>query len=271
MIGHCPPLPMDDSSYETLDLLASQLQEANLPYWLDSGALLGIARDRRIQTWEKDIDLGMEISLLPRLENVLARLALHGVQVSRSRYRGRVYAVGLRNGHRPASELLISIHLFSRQGDMLWSPQAQLYLPPPAPDVLAAPRSFAGRMLLRLVRLDRKRLRGKQASVRSQANWLRLLRHWINQQLDRAWLSQTWPMREIYVAMTWVYPRNLIMPYGGLEWRERRWPVPGRLDEYLSYRYGNWHSPRQEWWYWQDDGAILRTSPDKFHDNAPAS
>lgn len=42
-----------------------------------------------------------------------------------------------------------------------------------------------------------------------------------------------------------------------IEFKGRRYTIPARTDEYLTFRYGDWRTPVQEWNTFRDDNALL--------------
>ena len=42
--------------------------------------------------------------------------------------------------------------------------------------------------------------------------------------------------------------------------------VPERWDDYLAYRYGDWRTPKSDWDFWRDDGALKQELPEKMVD-----
>jgi len=52
-------------------------------------------------------------------------------------------------------------------------------------------------------------------------------------------------------------PAHFYEPLSELAFGGVTYPVPGRLDEYLTYRYGDWRTPKKTWDIRKDDGAIV--------------
>lgn len=81
--------------------------------------------------------------------------------------------------------------------------------------------------------------------------------------IDRGVMAETWPIREVFVALTWVVPADLVLPLATLDVEGISYPVPHDVDSYLTYRYGDWRTPTDQWCYWEDDGAIVRDRPQR--------
>lgn len=67
------------------------------------------------------------------------------------------------------------------------------------------------------------------------------------------------PLRWFACVDQWAVPASYfddLVPVAGLS----HCLVPRELDGYLSYRYGDWRTPRHDWVSWRDDGAFRRSS-----------
>ena len=93
----------------------------------------------------------------------------------------------------------------------------------------------------------------------------RLLR-WCYHRVDRGRLAELWPLREVYVPLTWVLPKSLVLPVTTRRIGDRDYPVPCQVEAYLAYRYGDWRQPVDCWSYWSDDGAIRHRRPFEVRD-----
>lgn len=251
--------------------LCLALETAGVHYWIDSGVLLGLVRNSRLNAWEKDIDLACladEADTLLASGSVFAR---YGYRMTVNRYRGVLYSVSLKPVDGELTRLRASVHVYHRVGDTLWSPQTQLYMPPPAPDILDHQPSRAGKLLRAVVRASLYRrpsgdnvAEGEESRVSREPDKPSVARRliaWLYHRFDRGLIAESWPTRDVYAPLTWVIPASLVVPMTWLELDGRRYPVPGDVEGYLSYRYGDWRTPVRNWCYWRDDGAIRRQRP----------
>jgi hypothetical protein len=248
------------------DLLAG-LRRLQVRYWIDSGVLLGLHRSGRLNPWEKDIDLAVGEDAVPRLLKASGLFEQAGYDVIVNRYRGRVYAIGLNpTDRRPVDDLRAAIHVYYEEADYLWSPQPQIYIPPPSPDVYLHERSWAGETVRRFIarRLYQSEAPegiGRSARAPDRVSVPYRFARAAYRRLDRGLMAETWPVREVFVPLTWVVPRDLVLPLGSLKVDGLDFPVPTDVDGYLTYRYGDWRTPTKDWCYWEDDGAIVRARP----------
>lgn len=272
------PPANDDSG---LSRLMTLLDEAGVRYWIDSGVLLGLIREGGLMAWEKDIDLAAMDTELKALLGTREAFERAGYRFSVNRYRGVVYSVSItpENG-LAADNLRASVHVYYEVGGYLWSPQTQLFVPPPAPDVYTKERSWGGRLLQWVIE---RRLYagpagdnapgGEESRVSRAPDRESLVRRgvrWLYHRFDRGFMAESWPVREVYVPLTWVIPRDLILPLSERTIADRQYPAPHRPEDYLAYRYGDWRTPVRNWCYWTDDGAIRRENPLKVRDRLVA-
>lgn len=243
------------------------LDEASLTYWVDSGVLLGLHRDGGLLSWEKDIDLGVTGEQVPALLACAESFEALGYVSVVNRYHGLVWSLALTPGPAmPESALRAAIHVFYPMGDHLWSPQPQIYVPPPAPDIYRGRRSSMGRLLKRAVDTWFYRRgvpadgRVSRAPDKTRSLPYRAARL-VYRSLDGGVMAETWPIREVFVPMTWVIPTELILPLSSATYDGVEIPVPHRIEPYLQYRYGDWRTAVKDWCYWEDDGGIRHQRP----------
>jgi hypothetical protein len=254
-----------DDDLRGLHPLMALLEQGAVRYWVDSGVLLGLVRQGALNGWEKDIDLAICHDQLAALLALQPTFEAAGYRVAVRRYRGEVFSVGIKpNAAHLRNQLRCSVHVFYPVAEQLWSPQVELYQPPPTPDVLPGSPSLVGRALRWLVNRwfepgSATNPRMSRIASRERAGY-RLARA-LYRRVDAGWMAETWPIREVYVPLTWVIPKSLTLPLGELHLGERRYPIPADPEGYLTYRYGDWRTPVENWCYWEDDGAIVRERP----------
>jgi lipopolysaccharide cholinephosphotransferase len=51
-------------------------------------------------------------------------------------------------------------------------------------------------------------------------------------------------------------PKKFYDTYDSIDFRGKRYPIPAFAEEYLTFRYGDWRTPKQDYDVRKDDGAI---------------
>lgn len=244
-----------------VDRLVGLLEDHEVSCWVDSGVLLGLTREGGLLSWEKDIDLGVTADQIAGLVRLRPQLEQLGYDTHVLTYRRKPYALAL-NPIDGDAHLRAAVHVFYPIGDWLWSPQPQMYAPPPAPDLVPHP-TVTGRALRGLMRRWIYTDAAPNAAIQapSEHGVVAGLARTVFRRVDQGDLAETWPLREVLVPFTWVLPRELVLPLRSVEVAGRSYPVPHDVEGYLTYRYGDWRTPRTDWAYWRDDGAIRHENP----------
>jgi hypothetical protein len=259
--------PQGSNTLLGLDILCRVLDAHGITYWVDSGVLLGLRREGRLLSWEKDIDLAVLISDEVKLLDSLDDFRAAGYTPSENRYRGHLYSVGLEPDYSAETqEIRAAVHVFYSVDMYLVSPQTQIYVPPPVPDVRHTPRTPVGTLLKAAIEkwfYDEPAPGSPKRASRAQGRATVPYRaaRAIYRNIDRGRLAETWPISEVFVPLTWVFPRDLVVPIARQQFGVGSYPVPSQVDKYLTYRYGDWRQPEPDWCYWVDDGAIRHGRP----------
>jgi len=209
--------------------MCKMLTEHGVKFWIDSGTLLGLAREGGIMEDDHDIDLSMWSDSEPLLEEIIPEVENSGYRVSIRNYRGLNFKYKFMPSFKESS-LDIDISLFRREGDYAWCPQVYC-MPYPIPRRNPAYYLYA---------LPRKAI---------QEIFIRKRRVVVN----------LWPWSLSYKFYTVLIPKIF---FEEPIWLRDGIPAPKAYREYLTYRYGNWKIPRKDWFFINDDGAIKHDSPE---------
>ena len=223
---------------DTLAVVTSALESAEVSYWIDSGTLLGIIRDGKTLSWDKDVDISILDSELDKMPTALENLSKQfRVRVKFAHGKPVVHVLLPKNG-----SLKADIKVFSHVGDHY------------AADVYTQ-------------RLHRRRPIPKRPRL---LWWVKNVLFVLNpaNALNVAFAlyedSRVAPRRLEYYSFPWnrvfkrthkwLIPSKHLPPVRG----PRGMLVPRRTKEYLAYRYGDWKTPRQSWNYAVDDQSYVR-------------
>lgn len=214
--------------------ICNLLTEHGAGFWIDSGTLLGLAREGGIMKDDHDIDLSMWADSEPLLEGIIPAVESRGYRVSVRNYRGRNFKYKFMPRFKESS-LDIDISLFRREGDYAWCPQVYCM---PYPVSRRSPAFY-------LHAFPRKAV--QEIFVRK-----------------RLVVVNRWPWTLSYrVYAVWV-PKRF---FEETVWLGDGVPAPRAYREYLAYRYGDWKIPRKDWFFIDDDGAIKHDSPEAVIEN----
>lgn len=222
-----PGKHLREQEYRTLTEI---LHRHQIPYCMDSGVLLGLMREGKIFSWEKDVDLQMWAEDAPQFMAIIPELKTLGWQVTLWYYQGQLYQFRVSRPRR----LPVHIMLFRQAGEWAWCPASRTMGNP------------AQRGLRWFTYALFSKLRGK-----------------LRQRLVRTDITR-WPWKVRRQTATWWVPAHF---FAQTEFSaEHQTYLPTDWDEYLSFRYGNWRVPARDWDFWVDDGAMRHQLPDAIID-----
>jgi|SRR5690554_203197 len=209
------------------------LNRYEVPYWLDSGTLLGVIRDGKLLAHDKDIDLSMWVEDEKKLRRVVPAVRKDGYKVVVSAYKGMSYKYVFKLTGK--TELFkISIHLFRKTDGYAWCPQERP----------VKRRYYSGNLARQLFRLSKAFViygYKKHFARRISYN----LRVW----------------KLFHDIGTWWIPLSYFEKIIPLP--EKNTFIPEKYRDYLEFRYGNWRVPDKNWSYWRNEKlAFKRVHPE---------
>ena len=194
---------------------------ARVRFIIDSGTLLGLHRDGRILHWDTDLD----IAVLGVQDVEAVQRALPRGTFSAWRFRRYVYKLRISATVMGVS-LPVDLKVFDLSGNEWISPSVGAGV-------------------------------GRSSPSSGWRGWFRPVWQWYVGLGDAA----RFPLRHLVRVDHWAVPRPFFE-------KTRAWSedlpfiqVPVEIDAYLSFRYGDWHTPVKDWCYWRDDGAFVSAPP----------
>lgn len=197
-------------------------------YWIESGTLLATVRDGRLFAHDRDLDVGIFAEDADALGAIASAFDRLGYRARREYYRGLLFNMTLIPRWSRVRRR-IDVYVYRVTGGSAWAPA----------NVPA--RNAGGGVVGRV---------GRAAThLAFRAAWARGVNAL---HIDRE------PWRRYFMVGTWMTPAELLrevtaLPSGLM--------APQRIEEYLTYRYGNWRVPQRQWDFWEDDGGIRKLSP----------
>lgn len=197
-----------------IDRLLNIFNENNIIYWLDSGTLLGIERDGKLISGDKDID----ISVLGNSRVLPLILKLKNVSIKVKKYQGKVVKIKIYG----LNERVIDISFFIDTGKNFYSsPQFNINL---------------NHFLLK-ISFIKKILTSYLYRIKS---------------LDYNILILFKLVRIGY----WLIPKDLICVDQLQKQKNNKYNLPFKVNEYLTYRYGDWSKKISNWSSTKDDKGL---------------
>ena len=220
-------------------------------WFLDSGSLLGVVRDGCFLKQDKGIDISVIIDDYnsPNLEKCAERLEQLGFIVSRYQWNNITYKYCFAPKYDNIIKYAIDLHFFKKLNDNYLCPQLKI-------------NSKSNFKIINLMRGLRKGNIYTDKLEKGLVGWferifISLYRdqfHYFRQPMNMNCLTEG-NDDNFYM---WVIPCHLIkgvemeIVYGLNILRD--------CDEYLTYRYANWHIPVNDWVTLRDDGGIAKSS-----------
>jgi len=197
-----------------IDRLLNIFNENNIIYWLDSGTLLGLERDGKLISGDKDID----ISVLGNNRILPLILNLKNVDVKVKKYQGKVVKIKIYG----LNERVIDISFFIDTGKNFYSsPQFNIN---------------SNHFLLK-ISLIKKILTSYLYRVKS---------------LD----YNIFILFKIVRIGYWLIPKDLICVDQLQKQKNNKYNLPFKVNEYLTYRYGDWSKKISNWSSTKDDKGL---------------
>lgn len=221
--------------------LLELLKEHNVPYWLNSGTLLGMMREGKLLEQDQDIDLSLWAGHEVALRKLLPHFKKAGYRVLTADYRGLRFQYNFSLGSGEGRS--IDINLFRRCGEYAWCPEYYFKIQPR--------RGDGGK--------GGKKRGGVSGAVRRALRffWRRFIARFSLQ------LSITaWPWRLFVHRATWWIPATY---FENLELNAAIGAsIPADWQGYLEFRYGDWAVPRSDWVFHRDDGGLRDAAPEEL-------
>lgn len=223
---------MDDQ----LKWITGILEHNDIPYWVDSGTLLGLVREGDVMSHDKDIDLACWGEHKDRILTFGKRFRTDGYKFTYNTYRGTGYSLKLAPKDKRRRDITIGFHY--RDDGQAWR-LATFFVDNPHPP---------GSIPFFLKGLWRFPLRTATSFLRNH--------------VPAEHLVANWPSRLVLQAGVWRYPveiveNTIIHPDTGLR-------IPERWFDYLKLRYGDWHEPVRQWRWYRDDHAAVVGLPENL-------
>lgn len=225
-------------------------QYFNEKWFLDSGSLLGVIRDGKFLKQDKGIDISVIIDDYhnPSLEECVKKLRKTGFVISRYQWDGVTYKYCLAPKKSCSIKYAIDLHLFKMVDGKYVCPQMQIE-----------------RSSFKLVTVLRSLRKGNLYYEKYKQKYTGILFK-VTEKLYRdvfEYFGRPMNMNDLTFEKEdnmykWVIPESLY--HGTVRENHYGFNVLKDCDDYLQFRYADWHVPVSDWVTLRDDGGIEHSS-----------
>ena len=219
-----------------LSWLLELLEEHKINYWLDSGTLLGLARDGRLLEADHDLDIGCFVDEADKVLELIDIFRERDYTMARELFADQPGKYFFSNRLNDATRS-IDFKFYRQTGDHCWTPQISLT------SKRSDPSNLLKYLYSEMVR---------QSTIELREDFSE------NYQTIH---SYRWPFNKAYDAATWIFPARHFKNTEQVKLAGREVHVPADYQDYLQYRYGAWEQTKKDWEYWWDDRGLNHVSP----------
>ncbi len=257
--------------------LLETFYESDILCWLDSGSLLGVVRDKRLNDWEKDVDLGIFFDDFYKAIKISREFEKkENVKIKLKILRGVPYKLSYKYKDKSGKnkQLPIDVHIFFKLNKMAWSPQSSSLLKKGAnlPDAMfnnfieKNNKSFIFLRFAYAYPLFAFCILLKKTRLSMLINFILIVNQGLNMIFDRAYHNaNSLIFRVFFKVCEWKVPLNLFESANSLPLMPPHLIIPQPVDVYLAARYGDdWRIPKSKWFYVVDDGCIYHAEQGSY-------
>jgi len=239
--------PYGGNALDQLKWFIGLLNKHNVPYWIDSGTLLGLMRDGKLLDSDHDLDIGIWENDEPSLRPVLKEIASEGAFTVKSETYKCSLLLYTMMPKNTLNHLKIDIGIFKEHGEYAYR-HAPIYSS--SKNLIYKYLFKTGRFLHHLRRKSRTYVSHDSSNVL----------------ISNLELS-SWRMHLFYDPNgTWWIPSSYFKNLNSVSFVGLTVNVPNKWQDYLSYRYGDWKIPAKEWAYYLHDKAFKHSIPSELID-----
>lgn len=242
-----------------LEQIYQILTKNKLNWILDSGSLLGMVRDGEFLPWDRGIDISILYTPGDRenLELAVKELQTIGFYASQYTLGGVPYKYVITTKNLKKFRYNIDLHMFVKWNDMWVCPQIS--------DHEIKNNFDKVKRFFWCVERGYTIVPGKKKGI------LEYIKYAVRQAY-RLWIT-----RKSYVKVEfgkflpdkaytyyWKIPSEYVEEVAEDEAFHYR--KPGKTEEYLEFRYDDWHVPKKEWHFLSDDHSCVKCTSDEIYD-----
>jgi len=241
---------MDEkAAIETLRQAKEILDKAGVQYWLDCGTLLGAVRNGRFIPWDNDIDLGIWHKDVNKIAKIIENLHIKGFLAYFF-----IHTVSL---HNTKKDITLNLNIYHKNKEAatwkLFINTKSMKLAMAINYILSllSEPTHIGDIPSPLYKPMPQPL--KKIITKASQTTIPKLRHKLIKIIEK--IATNLGCKDIQMIIPTQYFTNL----STINFYEMKLKTPTPVEKYLAYRYGkNWKTPRKNYIYYEEDGAIAK-------------
>ena len=232
----------EDINIEKLQLfreIIDLLNNSNITYWMDQGSLLGMIRDNRFMSWDKDVDIGIWKEDAPMLNKLLdEKIITLGARISYLPYAIKIkkkYNITVKN-------LPVNIRIYYQKDEYAYS---EFWT------VINKENRIKGKIDRKIINLLTRIGRKISGTAHVKRNIYKLF------------FDIVLGIREVLKTRRVIFrvDSKFFRRFKSINLYNLKLSVPEESEQYLSIKYGpDWRTPVKKWEWWKDDGAVYSTN-----------
>lgn len=242
-----------------LKMIYEILSKNELKWFLDSGSLLGMIREKKFLDWDRGIDISIlyEKDKNECIEDAVNKISKLGFYVTSYSWQGVTYKYILTTKNTKSFKYNIDLHLFVRKGNKYVCPQiirkvSQNYF-------IKTLDFFLGVKEGDPIYIKEKSVKGIMKYIAKKV--YRGMICWHKNELN---MEKYVPERaNVYY---WWIPEEFLEKFCVID--SEGYVIPSEYERYLEFRYGEWKISNPNWNFMRDDPSIVETTVDDINDVA---
>jgi len=227
-----------ENTVEALLVVKHIFDQHGITFWLDVGTLLGAVAIKKMWAWDTDVDLGIWFKDLDKVVHALSTFKNEGFNVILSPKRG-LSIISPSNLFFP-----INVDWFRERNDCVW-------------------KVNHGRRRFQLNKL----LVAMLEYCLNLANFRAYAKETMETKLKTFFASFPKEFRQFISNLSWklllklqcfvphVFPKHHFTSLKTILFYRQHFNIPSDVDNFLTYCYGDWKTPKKEWCYYKQAGA----------------
>jgi len=225
----------------SLKQIKDLLEKHDIEFWLDTGTLLGAAREKKFIAWDYDVDLGALYKELSKIVDVFDEIKRLGYEVCYFPIEKCIKIL--------KENCEIDINLYESKDDEV---TRAWYVNNKIGQILDY-----FRWILRIEKTDLKRSKLPKTFTKILMTKRIIIPVFLREKLANSVENFYYKIGCKIVDIR--IPKKYFTNLTEIEFYNTKFKAPSKIEEYLELRYGkDWRTPQKDYVYYRDDGSIVK-------------